>query len=151
MSTGNVPALVCEHADDLIGRLRIHQRAGVDEDALAVHHEGVEGAVVDDDDADVLLEEPGCAQDRLRVVAQQLLDLGVAQDRRSAAAAALSAISADTIAITPQLLSLQRFSAYEFFANIPVIGFLVKALFEGTFSDEQLSEYLRGITRRNAL
>ena len=67
------------------------------------------------------------------------------------AAAALSAISADTIAITPQLLSLQRFSAYEFFANIPVIGFLVKALFEGTFSDEQLSEYLRGITRRNAI
>ena len=32
----------------------IHQGAGIDEDALAVGDEGVEGAVVDDDDLDVL-------------------------------------------------------------------------------------------------
>ena len=48
------------------------------------HHEGVERAVVDDDDLDVLLREAGGAQDRLGVFAQQLLDLGVAQDRRAA-------------------------------------------------------------------
>ena len=48
--------------------------------------EGVERAVVDDDDLDVLLGEPGRLQDRLRVVAQQLLDLGVADDRQAASA-----------------------------------------------------------------
>ena len=50
---------------------------------LAIHHEGVERAVVDDGDLDVLLREAGGAQDGLRVVAQQLLDLGVADDRKS--------------------------------------------------------------------
>ena len=54
----------------------------VDEDAPAVGDKGVERAVVDDDDLDVLLCEAGGAQDRLRVVAQQLLDLGVADDRQ---------------------------------------------------------------------
>ena len=66
------------------GVFDVDQRAGVDEDAAAVHDEGVEGAVVDDDDLDVLLGEAGGAQDRLRVVAQQLLDLGVADERQAA-------------------------------------------------------------------
>ena len=48
-------------------------------------------AVVDDDDLDVLLGEAGGAQDRLGVVAQQLLDLGVADDRQAAAGFALGA------------------------------------------------------------
>ena len=82
MAAGDVAGLVREHADDLVRRLGVDQRAGVDEDAPAVHHEGVERAVVDDDDLDVLLREAGGAQDRLRVVAQQLLDLGVADDRQ---------------------------------------------------------------------
>ena len=88
MSAGDVAGLVREHADDLVRRLRFHQRAGVDEDAAAVGDEGVERAVVDDDDLDVLLGEPGGAQDRLGVFAQQLLDLGVADDRQAAAALA---------------------------------------------------------------
>ena len=88
MAAGDVAGFVREHADDLVRRLRVHQRAGIDEDAPAVRHEGVERAVVDDDDLDVLLREAGGAQDRLGVVAQQLLDLGVADDRRAAAARA---------------------------------------------------------------
>ena len=83
MSAGDVAGFVREHADDLVRHLRVDQRAGVDEDAPAVHHEGVERAVVDDGDLDVLLGEAGGAQDRLGVVAQQLLDLGVADDRQS--------------------------------------------------------------------
>ncbi len=83
MAAGDVAGLVREHADDLVRRLRVHQRAGIDEDAAAVGDEGVEGAVVDDDDLDVLLGEPGGLQNRLRVFAQQLLDLGVADDRRA--------------------------------------------------------------------
>ena len=39
-------------------------------------------ALVDDHDLDVLLRQAGSLQDRLGVFAQQLLDLGIADDRR---------------------------------------------------------------------
>ena len=80
----DMTGFVREHADDLVRRRRLHDRAGVHEDAPAVHHEGVERAVVDDDDPDVLLAEARAAQDRLRIVAQKLLDLGVANERHPA-------------------------------------------------------------------
>ena len=66
MSAGDVARLMREHADDLVRRCRFHQRAGIDEDAAAVDHEGVEARLVDDDDLHVLLGEAGRAQDRLR-------------------------------------------------------------------------------------
>ena len=84
MTAGEVAGFVREHADDLVRRLGVEQRAGIDEDVAAVHDEGVEGAVVDDDDLDVLLGEAGHLQDRRGVVAQQLLDLGVADERQAA-------------------------------------------------------------------
>ena len=90
MPAGDVAGLVREHADDLVRRLRIHQRAGIDEDAAAVGHEGVEGALVDDDDLDVLLGQTGRLQNRLGVFAQELLDLGVADDRRALALGGLA-------------------------------------------------------------
>ena len=71
-----------------LGVFEFDQRAGVDEDAAAVDDEGVEGAVVDDDDANVLLGEACGAQDRGGVFAQQLLDFGVADDWQPAAAGA---------------------------------------------------------------
>ena len=83
MAAGDVAGLVREHADDLIWRFRFHQRAAIDEDAAAVGDESVERAIVDDDDLDVLLGEAGAAQDRLGIFPQQLLDLGVADDRRA--------------------------------------------------------------------
>ena len=58
MAAGDVAGLVRQHADDLVRRLRVDQRAGIDEDAAAVSDEGIEGAVVDDDDLDVLLASP---------------------------------------------------------------------------------------------
>ena len=61
MPAGDVAGLVRQHADDLVRSLRIEQRASVDEDAAAIHHEGVEAAVVDDGDLDVLLREAGGA------------------------------------------------------------------------------------------
>ena len=88
MAAGDMPGLMREHADDLVRRLRFHQRAGIDEDAAAVDDEGVEGRLVDDDDLHVLLGETGGAQQRRGVVAQQLLDLRVADDRRALAAPA---------------------------------------------------------------
>ena len=84
MAAGQVAGFVREHADDLVRRLGVEQRAGIDEDVAAVHDEGVERAVAEHDHPDVLLGEAGGAQDRLRVVAQQLLDLGVADHRHAA-------------------------------------------------------------------
>ena len=83
MAAGEMAGFVREHADDLVRRLRLHHRAVIHEDAAAVGDESVEGALVDDHHLDVLLLEAGGAQDRPRIVAQQLLGLGVAQDRRT--------------------------------------------------------------------
>ena len=81
MSADDMASFVGEDADELIGRFRFHQRAGVDEDVVRIHHESVERSVVDDDDMDVLVGETGDAQNRLRVIAQELFDLGIANDR----------------------------------------------------------------------
>ena len=91
MAAGQMAGFVREHADDFVRRLGVEQRAGVDEDVAAVHDEGVEGAVVEHDHSDVLLGEAGRVQDRRRVIAQQLLDLGVADDRHAARGAFLRA------------------------------------------------------------
>ncbi|MFK4578608.1 hypothetical protein ABIF83_002055 [Bradyrhizobium ottawaense] len=77
-----MPGLVREHADDLVRGLRLKDRAVIDEDAAAVGDERVERAVVEDHHLDVLLLQTRGAQDRARIFAQQLLGLGVAQDRR---------------------------------------------------------------------
>lgn len=55
MATGQMPGLVREHADDLVRRLRLKDRAVIDEDAAAVGDERVERTVVDDHHLDVLL------------------------------------------------------------------------------------------------
>ena len=84
MTAGEVAGLVREHADDLVRRLRLQDRAGIDEDAAAVSDEGVEADIVDDHHLDVLLLEACGAQDRAGVVAQQLLGLGVTDQRDAA-------------------------------------------------------------------
>ena len=55
MATGDVAGLMREHANQLIGGLGINDRARIDEDAAAIDDEGVERAVIDDDDTDILL------------------------------------------------------------------------------------------------
>lgn len=47
--------------------------------------------------------------------------------------------------------SLQPFSAYEFFTNIPVIGLLFRGILEGDFSEQDLVSYLENLERRNAI
>ncbi len=82
VTAGDVSGLVREHADHLVRRVRLHDRACVDEDTTAVGDERVEGALIDDHHLDILLRQAGSFQNRLGVFAQQLLDLGVAHDRR---------------------------------------------------------------------
>ena len=82
MPAGDVAGLVREHADDLVGRERFHQRADIDENAPRVGDKGVEGFVRDQHDLDILLAEIGGAQDRVGIFAQQLLDFGISDDRK---------------------------------------------------------------------
>ena len=82
MAARKMPGLVRKHADQLVRRFRLHDRAVIDEDAATVGDERVERGFVDDHHLDVLLFQTGGAQDRTGIVAQQLLGLGVAQDRR---------------------------------------------------------------------
>ena len=56
------------------------QRAGVDHHAAAARHEGVELAVLDEHDLGVARADAGGAEDRLGIVAEQRLDLRVADD-----------------------------------------------------------------------
>ena len=55
MAADDVSGLVGKDADDLVGGLGLHQCAGIDEDAVRIHHERVEGAVVDDHHMNVLI------------------------------------------------------------------------------------------------
>ena len=91
MAAGHVTGFMREHADDFVGRFRVEQRAGIDEDVAAVHYEGVERTVVEDDHAHVLFGQVGGLENRLRVVAHQLLDLGIADDRHAAGRGILGA------------------------------------------------------------
>ncbi len=79
MAAGDVAGLVRDHADDLVRRLGLQQRARVDEHAAA-GDEGVEARIVDQDDVDARFRQAGGLEDRPRVVAHQRLDLGVAHD-----------------------------------------------------------------------
>jgi hypothetical protein len=80
MPAGNVAGLMGEHADELVRRFRLHDRADMEEHVLAVDDEGVEALVGDDVDIHVLAGDSGRAEDRLRVIGDQVLDLAVADE-----------------------------------------------------------------------
>ena len=50
MTSMDMAGFVRDHADQLVGRFGLHDRAQVDEDTLAIRHEGIEGAIIDEDD-----------------------------------------------------------------------------------------------------
>ena len=82
MPSGDMAALVREDADDLVRGLGVDQRSGVHEDVLAVRHEGIERPLADQHDLDGAGAQACRLGDRLQIVAHQLLDLGIADDRR---------------------------------------------------------------------
>ncbi len=73
----DVPGLMRDHPDDLVGRLGLQDRAGVHEHVEAVDHESVEALVPDDTHGDVRAEAR-CLEDWPRIVLQQVLYLGIA-------------------------------------------------------------------------
>jgi hypothetical protein len=73
---------VGDHADHLVGRLRLRQRAGVDKDIAPVEHEGVEGIVLHDAHLDAPRAESRRTEQRLGVVVKEVLDLRVADERQ---------------------------------------------------------------------
>ncbi len=72
-----------QHPDNLVRGLRLHDGAVIYENAAAIRDKGVKRTIVDDDNLDVLLFEARRAQNRPGVFAQQLLGLGIADDRRA--------------------------------------------------------------------
>ena len=64
VAAGDVAGLVRDDADHLVGRLRLHQRAGVHEHVAAVEHEGVEALVLHDAHLDAARAEAGSLEDR---------------------------------------------------------------------------------------
>ena len=80
MAAGQVAGFVRQHPDDLVRGLRLQQCAMVHENAMAVRDKRIEYRLVDDRDLDILLLQARDAKDRPRIVAQELLGLGVAQD-----------------------------------------------------------------------
>ncbi len=84
MAAGDMAGLVGHDADELVGAAAVENGAGIDEDAAAIGDEGVEGAAVDDDDVGLAAADIGDAEQRPGIVAQQILDLGVADDRQAA-------------------------------------------------------------------
>ena len=84
MTVGQMAGLMGNDADDLVGALRRHQRPGVDEHAPA-GDEGIEGIVVDQDDVDAGLGKTGHVEDRPHVIADECLDLRIANNRHAPA------------------------------------------------------------------
>ncbi len=77
------PELVGDDADDLVGDLGLRESARMHVDAAPVDHEGVEGLIVDDAHRHAPAAEAGRLEDRLRVVVEEVLDLGVANERQA--------------------------------------------------------------------
>jgi len=91
MAAGKVSGFVREDADDLVRRLCIEQCARVNENVPTVHDEGVERTVAENHNAHVLLGQSGGPQDRLCVVAQELFDFGITNQRHATRDAILGA------------------------------------------------------------
>ena len=79
----NVPGLMRQYANHFIGRLRLHQCAGVDEDVSPIHHEGVEVLVVDDADGDPATAQVRGLEDRPRIVVEKVLDFRIPDKGKS--------------------------------------------------------------------
>ena len=77
---GDMSGLVRDDADHLVGRLGLQDRAVIDEHVEAVDHEGVEVLGFHDAHRDVRAE-PRRPEDRTRVVLEQVLGLGIADER----------------------------------------------------------------------
>ena len=82
MAAGDVARLMRQHADHLVRRLGLLQQPGMDEDALAFRHEGVDGRAVDQIHMDRAGGETRHPEDVAGVNPQQPLDFGVADEGR---------------------------------------------------------------------
>ena len=74
-------SFVGNHANDLIGRFALHERAGVDEDVASVDDEGVEDSAPHDPDRDTATTQPGGPEDRPCIVVHEPFDFGIANER----------------------------------------------------------------------
>ena len=80
MAAGDVAGFVREHADNLVGIFSRQDEAGVDEDVLTAGDERVHARIVDDVNFYVVRIEARGFEQRVRIDAQRVFDLGVADE-----------------------------------------------------------------------
>ncbi len=80
VAASHVPGLVGDDTDQLIGRLGLHDQAGEDEHLLAARDEGVQVVGAHDVELHRLRIDAGGDEDRIGVLMQDLLDLGVTDE-----------------------------------------------------------------------
>ena len=83
MPAGEVPGFMGQHPDDLVWSLGLQNGAEVHENPAAVGDKRVKGAVINNDNLNVLFFETGGGKNGPGVFAQQLLGFGVADYRRA--------------------------------------------------------------------
>ena len=85
MAAGDVARFMGQNADHFIGRLGLHQQAGVDEQALTAGHEGVDARIIDQVDLDRAGIDTGRPENRLGVEPHQAFDFRIADKIRPTA------------------------------------------------------------------
>lgn len=83
MAARNVTCFVRDHTDNLFRMVRTHEKAGVNKQPLAARDEGVQCRVVDDLDPDITGLQTCHFENRCRVYADRILDLGIANKRNT--------------------------------------------------------------------
>ena len=85
MPTCKVPRFVCDHANDFIGRFRLHDRACIDENTPSID-KGIEALRIDQNNANAATTQTCSLEDRRSVIGDECLDLGVPHDGDTTAA-----------------------------------------------------------------
>ncbi len=71
-----------KHADDFVWVLRLTQEPGIDEDALATCHKGIDARLLHQIDVYRCLVDARDSENRARINAHQVFDFGIADERQ---------------------------------------------------------------------
>ena len=80
VSAGNVAQLVSDHALDFLGGIGRFDQARMDIDNLPARDEGIDRAIVDEDDIDIFGLQPRRLDQRSRDFVEEGFGLGIAQN-----------------------------------------------------------------------
>ncbi|MDH3581731.1 MAG: hypothetical protein OEM91_14035 [Hyphomicrobiales bacterium] len=82
VATGDMSGFMGNDTDDLIGRITLHNRAGVDVNVSAIDDEGIENPTSDYSDRHASAAKPRRLEDRPGIVTQKAFYLSIANERQ---------------------------------------------------------------------